>query len=665
MLELPRPLPWADRVASMPYISGGGDAQLTSLRRLLERVQQDGADPDIAREVERARPRGFVERTGRGRWTVTDAGLKWLESDDPAFLIGVFHSEIRFIGELLDMLRSSGEMTHTQLVDMAKLEYNLAWNSPDQVRRRTTWLRATGHVELRFDNYIVLNEAAIELLERIEIRQPNSLLSNSHPVVQKVILEPPPPQLREALGRLDMDTLRSRRRLIGFMPGGKSGIDSLRRMVNETVPRVAREQWAKRCNELFALAESSAYQALGSFRGVGLLRQVDKDVDAPTAEAEEWVQTGSDIDLIRLLHVNTRFFGEILSFLDRSESATELATKALEFRIPATDLHRRLGLLLAAGCIEESGIRRFRVTPTGQALVDELPLETIDIAAASTVDEEESREEELSNASEIRYSVQHLETELNQAVRAAHDHKRLEIAVTDSFAFLGFETEHLGGQSRTDVRARSLLAGDDSFVVIADAKASAKGQVAPFDVTSLREHKEQHGADYVIAIGENFADRRTKDRARSEGVGLLTVENLCVMLRAMSSGLMGVRDLRKLLATKGLIEGHAIDDLCEKGRRQQKIAQMVLSTLAVEGAGDDEVTKGSLSPSEIYMQLRNQTDAPSLEEINSVLELLASPLVRGVERRHEKYLLAEHVVVVAGRLRALSIRMSGAETVGG
>jgi hypothetical protein len=37
-------------------------------------VQQDGADPVVVQAVERSRPRGFVERAGRGRWRVSEAG---------------------------------------------------------------------------------------------------------------------------------------------------------------------------------------------------------------------------------------------------------------------------------------------------------------------------------------------------------------------------------------------------------------------------------------------------------------------------------------------------------------------------------------------------------------------------------------------------------------
>lgn len=651
----------------MPYIAGGGDAQVTSLRELLLKVKADGGAPETVNLVDRSRPRGFVERAGRGRWKVTEAGEQWLVSDDSTFLIGVFHSQIRFVGELLDLLRSSGQLTHTQLVELAKVEYDLTWNSPDQVRRRTTWLRASGFIDLRFDNYLVLNPEGEELLGKLEIRPPNSLTNLSDVVPQRVVLPGAPPRIEGLLAHLDASSLSNRKRLIGFMPGGNTGIDALKQMVTAAVPRISREDWAKNCEQSFGLAATSAYQALGSFRGAGLLQQIDREVDSATAEAEEWLESDTDVDLIRLLHCHIRFFGEILALFDQSESSSEVASRALEYSIPAYDLYRRIGLLQAAGLIEESGIRRFRVTPKGQALAEELPLEqsvapighgedippvsaTIPVAGAEGGDDQP------------RLRLGRLEQELKEAARASQDHKRLELAVADALAAIGFSVEHLGGSGRTDVRAQSLLPGKNRFVVIVDAKASAKGQVAPFDVTSLREHKEQHDADYVAAVGEAFPDKRTNDRARSEGVCLITIDQMISIVKAMTSGAFGVSELRALLSHKGPLPDSALSSDLERGKRDQKFVQLILAALAVEAAGDDEVTKGALSPSDIYMQLRNQTESPTLNQIQSVLDLLSSPLVRAVWHERDKYALIEHVNVVAGRLRSLAARVGEANT---
>ncbi|GIF45005.1 hypothetical protein [Actinoplanes xinjiangensis] len=656
MLDLPRPLRWADRAASMPYIKGGGEAQLDSLRSLLLDARRDGGDPAVVQAADRTRPRGFLERGGRGRWRVTEAGESWLETADNAFLIGVFHSEIRFLGELLEQL-SAGELTHTQLMDIARTEYDLSWGSPDQVRRRTTWLRAGGFVELRFDNYLLITGDGRDLLGRLENRPPNSL--SAEPERARTVPEIPAgaPEITAFLGSLDEEALRCRRRLIGYFPGGSSGPETMRRLVAAAAPSVSRDEWVALCGERFAIGETSALQSLASFRGVGLVKRTGPDSDAVTPLAQAWLDSGTDLDVIRILHGNIRFFGEILAFLDTTGSSAELASKALEFDIPPPDLQRRIGLLLATGLIEEAGVRRYRLTPLGQAMVRELPLEPdggpVSPPAAATPAAGDQRAVEAP-------SPDALETELRVAARAATDFTRLERAIASAFSVLGFQVEHLGGQGRTDVRAVAPLPGADRFVVIADAKASARGQVAPFDVVTLREHKEQHGADFVVAIGESFTDRKNIERARSEGVGLLSVEVLCTAVRLAREGVIGAADLRSLLSGTGLIDGTALQQAAGARRRTFKIVKLVLATLAAEAVGDDEVTKGSLAPSDIYIELRNQDGAPSLQEIEMVLGLLASPLIATVAGVSGKYVLTEHVTIASARMAFLGALVAGA-----
>lgn len=655
MLDLPRPLLWADRAGSMPYIKGGGEAQLESLRALLELVRDDPANPDTIRAVDRARPRGFVERASRALWKVTDQGLSWLKTSDNAFLMGVFHSEIRFVGELLEQLES-GSLTHGQLVQIAKSEYELPWNSMDQVRRRTTWFRAAGFLELRFDNYLDLTDSGQHLLHRLVNHPPKSVSQGSQPDPREVKLCEPHPAINKFLKSLDQQKLRNRRRLIGYMPGGTRGIEAVKSLMCAATPSISRDEWIKTCNTQFDISESSALQAIGSFRGVGLLKQISRDDESSTDLARAWLESDEDLDFVRLMHGNIRFFGELLSLMTTTGSVTELTARAAEFKISPPDLQRRIGLLMTAGLVEEVGVRRFRLTAEGEALIGELPLE--DDSAITEKAASDETEEEVGGTIHTRSTL--IADELRHAARAANDYRRFERAIAAALTELGFSVEHLGGQGRTDVRAVSPLPGEQRFMLIADAKASAKGQVVPFDVVTLREHKEQYGADYVIAIGERFLDKRTVSRAKTEGVGLLTVETLCQLLDLANSGDVGVADIKRVFAMSGSIPEDTAANAAMANKRLSSIAMSVLSALANEGASNDEVTKGALSSSELYVLLRNQTDSPSIEDIKVILELLSGPFVRGVVTKGEKYVLCEHVNIIAARLRSLASSFSAA-----
>lgn len=642
----------------MPYIKGGGDAQVESLRSLLRLVQEDPTNTSTIAAVDRGRPRGFVERAGRGLWKVTEQGLNWLETSDNAYLIGVFHSEIRFIGELLEQL-DAGPLTHSQLTQIAKDEYDLPWGSMDQVRRRTTWARASGFLELRFDNYLVLTDSGRELLGRLDNHPPKSAEQGDSPKVASVTIPAANPTVAAFVADLDQAKLRKRKRLMGYMPGGATGIDAIRTLVTAATPSISKEQWMRLCADKFNVIESSASQAIGSFRGCGLIEQVARDEDSASALGQAWIESDEDLDLIRIVHGHIRFFGELLSLLTRTGDGAELAARALDYQIPAPDMQRRLGLLVAAGLVEDSGVRRFRLSAKGEAFLAELPLEQEPLNP-SFVREETSEEERAEPTARPKLST--LMTELREAGRAANDHKRLERAVAAAFAELGFTVEHLGGQGRTDVRAVSPLPSSHRFTIIADAKASAKGQVLPFDVVTLREHKGDNKADAVIAVGESFADKRTIERAETEGVGLVSIGLLCQILELAAVGNIGVSEIRDVMSITGAVPDDAAKLAARTNRRLGAIAKSVLSALAIEAAGDDEVTKGALSSSEIYMLLRAEVDAPALKDITMILELLAGPLVRGINEAHDKYVLCEHVPIIAARLRNLGVLLADAST---
>jgi len=75
--EVVKPLLWLSRISSMPYIPGGA-----------------------ANQVE-----GLLDRIDRHHVALSEAARKWLETQDPYWLLGCFHRHVRFVGEMLDALR--------------------------------------------------------------------------------------------------------------------------------------------------------------------------------------------------------------------------------------------------------------------------------------------------------------------------------------------------------------------------------------------------------------------------------------------------------------------------------------------------------------------------------------------------------------------------------
>lgn len=645
---------WGDRALSMPTAPGGQDQLLASLRNLLQAVRADGASPETVRLVDNVRPRGLVERAGRGVWRLTEEGSSWLESQDHEYLIGVFHANIRFVGELLEQL-DAAVLTHNQLLTIAGQDYGLDWGSLDQLRRRTGWLRAAGFVELNFDATLLITDDGRRLLARLDNYRPDRAGKNLDTVRPIFELPPAPTIIQNLLAGLSPSVLGARRRTWGYIPGTIPLVDAFKDLVKTSTPSISRQGWVEHCASVYGTAESSASSALSACRGAGLIEQTGIDLYRSTELAEAWIASSSDINLVRILHGHFRFVGELLHALKDTGNTTELAALAESFNVTSADTQRRLALFKAVDLVEEVGTRRYRLTPIGEALASSLPLEGW---ASSPKQLPPKRAGTGGETGALVLAAEEITEELTVAARAAHDHERLERAVAAALAAIGFQVEHRGGSGGTDVIATSPLAADNRFTVIADAKASAKGEVGAFDAVTLREHKERHGADCVIAVGERFGDSRTVSRAKTEGVGLLTTPLLARLVDLALKGLVGIQDLRMIFSLTGLISDDVVNKSSRSSQRLNAIAKAVVFALAEEAAANDEVTEGALSAHDLYMQLRGRDDAPSRKDIEIVLELIASPFVRGLTRKGDKFSLSEHVGIVAGRLRFVAELLS-------
>lgn len=165
--ELVRPLPWASRLSAMPYLPGGSAMQIDILRELLRTVltqeglltasvpDKNGQERSLRDAVKPLSSAGFVQTVDRDRTVVTTEALAWLESDDDAALLGIFHRHIRYVGELLQALRE-GPLTVRELMKTAAEDFDLPWTTPDQVRRRVTWLSCLGAVEYQTATHVAI-----------------------------------------------------------------------------------------------------------------------------------------------------------------------------------------------------------------------------------------------------------------------------------------------------------------------------------------------------------------------------------------------------------------------------------------------------------------------------------------------------------------------------
>lgn len=649
----------------MPVLPGSVDVQLESLAELLRGVERcqgrldaefswsrDGDRTTVRAVVARLGPVGLLERQEHGAVRVSSGASQWLDSGRHLDLIAVLHANVRFLGEILVEIGGEG-LTHNDLLEIANDRYNLGWRTLDQLRRRTTWLRGAGFVDLRFDGRLVLTDDGLGAASALVVAEPADLPHVTQPEAD-VRVDPPSAPVAALLAPLDMQQLAGRRAAFGYVPRGTDGdiLSSLRELVQACDPTSRRRAFDAFCLDRYGIKSSSASAALGTLIRSGLVEQTAVDTFAATAAGSQWLDAADDLELVRIMHSRLACIGEVLVALDHADRAPALATHlAEEYGMPREDVagvRSRLQLLLSCGLIEESAFARFRVTPLGAAFRETLPLLQPSAAVRAAVP---SPRPDNDDAVALRLS-----DELVDASTDSDHPDRLERAVRDAFLHLGAHAEHLGGRGRTDVLVTVWQSGGQRVRAIVDAKAASSGTVdeGRINFDTLREHKEQHEAGRIAVVGPSFSGGRLTEWALQHDVALIDARFLSECVRQHQGPGVRAQDVADLLRGDGT-GPRSVRDWWSRTRQQDELLSRVIALLSRELREPDEVTSGALSLDQIYLVLRNEMEPrPRPSDIEHALAMLSSPLVAAVMKRGSQYVMTEHPSTVSRRFRALA-----------
>jgi hypothetical protein len=118
---------------------------------------------------------GFLLRVGilveRGETIEAgDFARNWWTSGDDGILVGLLHSRIRYIGE---MLRAAIEpRTIGELLDVANRDFAAGWTTKAQVNRRRGWLQSAGMLTDLDGDRFQTTPAGLSLLDRLALQDP-------------------------------------------------------------------------------------------------------------------------------------------------------------------------------------------------------------------------------------------------------------------------------------------------------------------------------------------------------------------------------------------------------------------------------------------------------------------------------------------------------------
>ncbi|WP_171904286.1 restriction endonuclease [Streptomyces abyssalis] len=507
--------------------------------------------------------------------------------------------------------------------------------------------------ELDFNHKIEPTAAGLELLERLELAQPGNFRNRipTHSGTRSIATTDTHPLVAELLEEVD---LAERKNNIGYVPRSEGDtFASMRKFVSAMDARITREVLDEFASSEFGLRPSSTASALSALKNAGLVEQVGFSLYQSTELGKACTESPNDMDLLRVIHAKFSFVGEILEALEETDTPRELAVIGrTRYGMPREDIaevRTRLQMLRKCGLVEEVAWGRYQLVPLGRALRVELPI-------ASPIDTQETDNTDASSE-EMPVTFNELITELKEAALDSSRPERFEKSVAEAFSSLGFESQLLGGSGQTDVLISANLSGDMRYSAIVDAKSSTSGKIAETQINfdTLKEHRSDNTAEYAIVVGPSFPSSRIAERAKSHKVGLLEVDELVELIHRHRTAPFSLSSLRELVEESGLVSLSKIEKPWTREKRLYRLCDRVVRLLEVEARTADVVTTGALSPHDLYLILRSEVEeAPTPEEIESVLSFLSSSLVHAVRKIGSKYVLLEIPRTTAMRLRVLA-----------
>ncbi|SRR6266496_387218 len=233
-------------------------------------------------------------------------------------------------------------------------------------------------------------------------------------------------------------------------------------------------------------------------------------------------------------------------------------------------------------------------------------------------------------------SIQELCQELQEAQYDTVNPARFEKAVADAFSNLGFQAEHIGGSGDTDVLARAWL-GDESFVLVIDAKTCQPDRVrSEINYAPLKDHQEQHTADYAIVVAPGYAQGNTIKFAENQGIGLLETKLLLELIEKNARSGISFYILKDIFSQIGLLQLD-IQKLLQPRTDMLRAMKAVLEIF--EAHQRREETLASLSSDSVYWMLKGRGSKFPLQYIRDAVDLLANPLIGILEKKEDGYVL--------------------------
>lgn len=662
---------WRKKGWSIPELRGGKQAWfplVTGLIKLLgeEQINDLNIRPQISGVKD---PESWKSYTpflkGLGLVTNQDGVLE-LSATGKAFhndltkrhLADLIQDKFRLFGEALEYLTltpSTVQELHKKLCE----NYSLDWNNLSNTRKRMDWLEMLDLIQCIGNRKWEATSAGRDAVKSWCLVPPEAL-DFFYSETSKMEITAPPAEIAMLLQNLaDSPELHKKRCTYNIWVPSPNRIENLRIILQYASERILRKDLFSFICEKFNLKASSVESMLPFLKASGLLEEVGRNVYVATSAAKAWLETGNNLDFIRILHANMRFVGEMIQIANEDIARNELYAQAKQYGLNMEKARWITGFLLEAGLLEEPQYLHLKATPVGRQFVLELPLVNAEDLDDVTLKPEGSNMKKsiislLQEESE-QLTVRLHNTACDPYAEGKASGAAFEEAIAEVFNFMGFYAKRIGGSGDTDVVVYWKDNDGKNVTAIVDGKSKSGSFVSHGDISdvAIDAHKDKNNADYVAIVAPGFSGDTIRNHAKKKSFALITDTELSEIAKHSHSLGLKLQEIALIFQVpNGLSQ---LAELISSKQRELTITSNVISRFRRE---QDEL--GGLSPRDLFLLLRNTDDSPSLEELLNSFETLSRPEI-GVlttvtsSRSPENtvYTLTEAKRVV-NRLRALA-----------
>lgn len=602
-----------------------------------------------------------------GKVHLTTTGLELQADPTPERLAALLADRIRLFAEVLSVIAEE-PLTVDEVADRIQDRYGQSWRSNANIRIRMDWQEVLGLIEPIGNRRWRMTSAGRALLDGRMIVTPEAF-NDEHEQVAEI--PEPPAEVAAILDEFSTSdrTHASRSTYNIWVPSPPSypnKVENLRIIANAAFERIEREELFSFICQTFTIKRTSVESMLPFMRASGILVEVGRGIFEATPAAKAWVESGDDLNFIRILHANMRFIGEMVRSVENEATRNEMYSEAALFGLNVDKCRWIASFLLNTGLIEEPRYGSLRATPRGTALAAELPL--ADVPTSPAVHSDRAADQTTTNEHRsLRLSEVLAQLSREPLARGEAPGRAFEKAVRDTFLAMGFEARTVGGNGDTDVLVQWHDPTGVRLTAIIEAKARSTGHVTHSDVSdvAIETHKNRHQASLVAIVGPSFNGDTIKNMADQKRWALLDAERLGTLAEAtISLGLRPCEAGRMFQVPNGLSD---LEDLIAARGRELDIVSFLLAKLVEEASESGE----AISARDISRDGRRTELSPSVDEVVGAIDTMSRLQVEALrlvdaadDPKFATYVLGD-ASAGAGQLRALAGAIErGANSVG-